>query len=354
MKIAVLGDLHIGARNSNPVLFGMMKDFFTGTFFPYVKENGISHVIQLGDVHDRRKSIDFVVADWITNVFFKWFEDNRVQFTSVVGNHDSYYKNTISVDGMSQLSKRMKYVHIVKEPEVLTIDSKKFLLLPWICDGNREECVKAAELNADGSTFLMGHFELAGFEMIRGFSSETDCLDRSVVSKYRQVFSGHYHLSSEKGKIVYVGTPYELSWNDYGDRKRFFVYDTEADAFEEVLTKCSIHEKIVIDGSAPVQASYPSCRGKFVKVVVEGSVSPKDIEKALASISESGAQTVQCIGQGDAKAGEETQISVDAFDDPAQMVFEDIKERWKDEPEKAEFAKKVFQNLLKAAEEARQ
>ena len=354
MKIAILGDLHIGARNSNPVLFGMCKKFFSETFFPYLKENGIEHVIQLGDVHDRRKSIDFVVADWISNAFFKWFEENEIHFTSIVGNHDSYYKNTIAVDGMSQLAKRMKYIHIVKEPELLELDSKRFLLLPWICEGNREACAAAAERYADGETFLMGHFELAGFEMIRGFASETDCLDRNVVSKYRQVFSGHYHLSSEKGRIVYVGTPYELNWNDYGDRKRFFVYDTEADAFEEVLTKCSIHEKIVVDGSASLPASYPSCRGKFVKIVVEGSVPPKELEKVLAAVSESGAQTVQCIGQGDVKAGEETQIAIDAYDDPAQMVFEDIREKWKDEPEKAEFAKKVFKDLLKAAEEARQ
>lgn len=354
MKIAILGDLHIGARNSNPVLFRMMKDFFSGMFFPYVKENGIKHVLQLGDVHDRRKSIDFVVADWISSEFFKWFEDNEVDFTTLVGNHDSYYKNTIAVDGMSQLAKRMKHVKVVKTPELLELGGKKFLMLPWICDSNREDCAKAAERYADADTFLLGHFELAGFEMIRGLKSETDCLDRDIVRKYRQVFSGHYHLTSEKGSIVYVGTPYELNWNDYGDRKRFFVYDTEADVFEEVLTKCTVHEKIVVDGSVPLPKSFPSCRGKFVKVVVEGSVKPKDLEKALAAMSDSGAQTIQCIGTGEEKAGEETQVTLDALDNPAQMVAEDIAVKWKDDPDKLDLAKKLFKELLKKAEEAMQ
>ena len=347
MKILIIGDLHIGARNSNPVLFKMMQNFFLNSLFPYIKENGIKAVLQLGDVHDRRKSIDFVIADWISKHFFQWFEDNGVAFAALVGNHDSYYKNTISVDGMSQLTRQFKMVKIIKEPSKLVFGGKTFVMLPWICDGNREACAKFAEENADPEAFLLGHFELAGFEMIRGFPSDTDSIDRNIVRRYRKVLSGHYHLTSEKGNVVYVGTPYELGWNDYGDRKRFFVYDTESDLLEEVPTNCTVHEKIAVSAGEPVQ--IPSCRGKFVKVVVEGDVKPRELEKILSSISESGAQTVQCISVADAS---DSEIRLADLNDPAAMVAEDIDLKWKNEPDKAALAKSIFKDMLKQAEEA--
>lgn len=347
MKVLIIGDLHIGARNSNPVLFRMMQDFFQNTLFPYIKENNVKAVLQLGDVHDRRKSIDFMIADWISKHFFQWFEDNGVAFAALVGNHDSYYKNTISVDGMSQLSGQFKMVKIIKEPRKIVLDGRSFVMVPWICDDNREECARFAEENASEDAFLLGHFELAGFEMIRGFQSDVDSLDRSIVRRYRKVLSGHYHLTSEKGNIVYVGSPYELGWNDYGDRKRFFVYDTESDLLEEVPTNCTVHEKIVIAAGSPVQ--IPSCRGKFVKVVVEGDVKPKDLEKALASISESGAQTVQCVSVADVS---DSEIRLADLNNPAAMVAEDIDLKWGAEPDKAALAKTVFKDLLKQAEEA--
>ena len=350
MKILILGDLHIGVRNSNPVLFRMMKNFFSNMLFPYIKENGIRHVLQLGDVHDRRKSIDFVIADWITNYFFKWFEENEVDFISLVGNHDSYYKNTISIDGMSQLSDRLEHVQIVKEPTSFAFDGQKFLMVPWICDENREACARAVAENADSETFLLGHFELAGFEMVRGFRSETDCISREDVRKYRKVFSGHYHLTSEHDNIIYVGTPYELNWNDYGDRKRFFVYDTEDRSIEEVFTKCSIHKKISVN-SKTAKNDFGDCSGKFIKISIDPDVKPKEVEKILSRISESGAQTVQVIAS--VQKDEEVETVIEDIDNPIKMVSNDISLRWKDEPEKEKAAQMLLQKIWKQAEEMR-
>ena len=347
MKILILGDLHLGFRNSNQVFFDMMKDFFSKTLFPYIKDNGIEVVLQLGDVHDRRKSIDFIIAAWITNHFFRWFEDEKVHFWSIVGNHDSYYKNTISIDGMSQLSERLDYVHIIKEPTLLTFDNQKFMMVPWVCDENRESCAKAVTENADPESFLLGHFELSGFEMVRGFKSDVDCLDRSIIRQWKKVFSGHYHLTSEHDNIIYVGTPYELNWNDYGDRKRFFVYDTEDKSIEEVLTRNSIFKKVIVAPETS-NASFEDCSGKFVKISIEEGMKPKELEKILANITQSGALNVKCIT---AQQAVEDEAIVDDTDNPIKMVSNDISLRWKDEPEKERIAQAILQKIWKQAEE---
>ena len=48
-----------------------------------------------------------------------------------------------------------------------------------------------------------------------------------LYSKFTKVFSGHYHTRSDDGRIYYLGNPYEMFWNDVGDRRGFTIFDTE-------------------------------------------------------------------------------------------------------------------------------
>ena len=59
MKVALLGDTHIGARNDHPAFHKLFAKFYDDVFFPYLEQHNILHVIQLGDVFDRRKYINF-------------------------------------------------------------------------------------------------------------------------------------------------------------------------------------------------------------------------------------------------------------------------------------------------------
>ncbi|MFZ9688096.1 MAG: endonuclease, partial [Chitinophagaceae bacterium] len=59
MKICVLGDCHFGMRNDSLEFHKYIEKFYENSFFPYLKENGITTVVQLGDLFDRRKFINF-------------------------------------------------------------------------------------------------------------------------------------------------------------------------------------------------------------------------------------------------------------------------------------------------------
>jgi DNA repair exonuclease SbcCD nuclease subunit len=39
--------------------------------------------------------------------------------------------------------------------------------------------------------------------------------------KFDTVMSGHFHHKSDDGQIYYLGTPYEIYWNDWEDKKGF-------------------------------------------------------------------------------------------------------------------------------------
>ena len=70
MKVALITDLHWGARNDSQVFVDFYDRFYTNTFFPTLKEKGIDTVLILGDVFDRRKYINFVTLEHAKRILF--------------------------------------------------------------------------------------------------------------------------------------------------------------------------------------------------------------------------------------------------------------------------------------------
>ena len=71
MKIALLNDTHFGCRNDSPAFINYQNRFYDELFFPYIIENKIDTLIHLGDVVDRRKYINFRIADNFRKGFLK-------------------------------------------------------------------------------------------------------------------------------------------------------------------------------------------------------------------------------------------------------------------------------------------
>ena len=61
-KIALLGDTHFGARGDNKFFQDYFKKFYDEIFFPYLINNNIKTVLQLGDIFDRRKKLFYQSA----------------------------------------------------------------------------------------------------------------------------------------------------------------------------------------------------------------------------------------------------------------------------------------------------
>ena len=94
MKIALVTDLHFGARNDNLKMASHQKKFYDEVFFPYLKEHNIKEIIDLGDTFDRRKYISFTSLKAAKAMFFDPLKENNIKTHMIVGNHDTVYKNT--------------------------------------------------------------------------------------------------------------------------------------------------------------------------------------------------------------------------------------------------------------------
>jgi metallophosphoesterase superfamily enzyme len=103
MKVAILTDTHYGARKGSKLFHDYFEQFYKNIFFPTLEQYGITTVIHMGDAFDSRKSIDYQSLDWAKRVVFEPLKKYDVHM--IVGNHDSYYKNTNSTNSPQLLLK---------------------------------------------------------------------------------------------------------------------------------------------------------------------------------------------------------------------------------------------------------
>ena len=272
MKIALITDTHFGARNDNLNFIEYFYKFYDELFFPYLRENNITNVIHLGDVMDRRKYISYRIAKDFRERFLDQFDG--IQFHMLVGNHDTFYKNTNDVNSLQELVDG-KYNNIKVYPAATEVDFDecKILFVPWINVNNMTHTIKM--LKTSSAQICMGHLELSGFEMQKGMVMDHGW-DKEEFSRFDTVMSGHYHHKSDDGQVFYLGTPYEIYWNDWDDPKGFHVFDTETRELERIVNPHKIFSKIYYDDSTMSYDNHDisQYKDKYVKLVV---VNKKDL-----------------------------------------------------------------------------
>ena len=142
MKIALLGDTHIGARGDSAAFHDHMQKFYMEFFFPYLKENGVNTIIQLGDLFDRRKYINFMSLHRSRLYLFDQLKEYGIDFHVFPGNHDTFYKSTNEVNSINLLLGEYDNVTTYMEPTEVDFDGLKIGMIPWICPENYDRVVE--------------------------------------------------------------------------------------------------------------------------------------------------------------------------------------------------------------------
>ena len=270
MKIALITDTHFGARNDNVNFNEYFFEFYENQFFPYLKEHGITDVVHLGDVMDRRKYVSYRIAKDFRERFVNKFTD--LNFHMLVGNHDTFYKNTNAVNSLQELvDGRYKGITVYDKATEVEFDGCKILFVPWINADNMSHTMQM--LQTSDAQICMGHLELNGFEMQKGMVMDHGW-DKQEFKRFDMVMSGHYHHKSDDGQVFYLGTPYEIYWNDWNDSKGFHVFDTEKRELERIVNPRTIFSKIFYDDSQEISDDMSLYKDKYVKLVV---VNKKDL-----------------------------------------------------------------------------
>jgi len=281
MKIALLNDTHFGVRNDSEAFRNYQLKFYNEIFFPYLEKNNIKTLVHLGDVVDRRKFINFQTASIFRDQFWNRLWDNKIDTHIIIGNHDTYFKNTNDVNAIENLYTSFDGINepfIYTKPKVVDFDGVPILFMPWICDDTREQSMQM--LNTAKADIVMGHLEIKGVEMQSGVINEHGN-EKADFKRFERVISGHFHKHTDDGQIFYCGAQYEMTWSDYQDPKGFHIFDTETRELERIWNPNTIHKKIIYDDKKKDYDNYDITpyHNHFIKLIVLNKTDDEKFDK---------------------------------------------------------------------------
>jgi DNA repair exonuclease SbcCD nuclease subunit len=290
MKIGIFTDSHFGARKGSKLFHDYFELFYENVFFPTLEQYGITTVIHMGDAFDSRKSIDYQSLEWAKRVVFEPLSKYDVHM--IVGNHDSYYKNTNNTNSPQLLLKDYSNVKTYSSPTEIKVDNLNILLLPWICMENEEQTLKL--IKKTKCKIAMGHLELQGFRVNRSLVMEHG-LEANLFKNFKKVFSGHYHTRSDNGTVFYTGNPYEMYWNDVNDTRGFTIFDTETLEHFYIDNPYKMFYNIYYEDTDHQLFDIRQYENKIVKVIVRKKTDVKQFEKFVDKLYSSNVAELKII-----------------------------------------------------------
>jgi DNA repair exonuclease SbcCD nuclease subunit len=276
MKIAIITDQHFGARSDSQHFLDYYEKFYKETFFPTLDSNDIKTVLILGDTFDRRKYINFYSLKRAKEMFFDQLSARGIEVHMLAGNHDTYFKNTNDVNSADLLLQEYGLINVIDHPATIFVGPTPICMMPWICPDNYDDSMQT--LKETEASICMGHFEIAGFTMHRGMTSE-EGLSRDLFRKFEFTFSGHYHHKSDANDIYYLGNPYQLTWQDYGDPRGFHLFDLDSKELTFIQNPNTMFNRIVYDDKSETikeinNKDVSAYTNTYVKVVVVNKTNP--------------------------------------------------------------------------------
>ena len=279
MKIALINDTHWGARNDSPAFINYFNRFYDEIFFPYLQENNIKTVIHLGDVVDRRKFINHNTAHNFKLKFWNKIDELNLDTHVIIGNHDTYYKNTNEINALQNLN-ISKNAKVYTSSQTVNFDGLDILFMPWICDTNKDDTL----YHIDNTTaqIVMGHLEIKGFEMHKGHLNEQG-LEKDLFKRFEKVMSGHFHKKSDDGHIYYLGCPYQIMWSDYNCPKGFHIFDTQTRELTRIPNPLVMFKKFIYNdkGEDYSKKDLSEYENTFVKLFISNKTDNDMFDKLL-------------------------------------------------------------------------
>jgi DNA repair exonuclease SbcCD nuclease subunit len=232
-------------------------------------------LVQVGDWNHVRESTNTRIYKLSLHIADRLASKFKKGVFVILGNHDVYYKDRTDTHSLEGFNKIYNNFHVFEQPEVLTVNSHRFMMMPWI--ENLDELKKRVnQLSAD---FVFCHADIKGFSLNKVQKLEHG-LEGEDLKKFKRIYSGHIHIRQEKGNVLYVGTPYEMDRGDRGNAKGFYVLDVSEKEVKEKFIENTVSPKhIKLDISELLDLNLEEIskifKNNFVDLMIESSFSQR-------------------------------------------------------------------------------
>lgn len=224
MKYIIVGDLHLkfSKRTINSVSENIYYAVENLRYAAKLAKENNAKIVLLGDLIDEKTYIHQTLLDTIISELRNISKE--IEVIVVVGNHDYVYSNGKQTSYLYSLD----FLRVTKENEIMYIDNVAFI-------GHHEkdqmlELLKEACLNSD---IIVSHFGLDEASLSNNYKvkAEASIKDFDIYSDSKLFVLGHYHKPQElvrnNNKFIYVGSVQPCRADEYLDRKRIAILDSE-------------------------------------------------------------------------------------------------------------------------------
>ena len=222
-NVILISDIHFGVSSSSEEWQENINDYFQNWFIPYVKDElkktPDAVICCLGDVYHDRKSIDIDVNNLCIDIFEQLAQIIPVYIIN--GNHDLSKKTNKGNSSLRSLG-NIDNLTVIKEPTMLQFmegrkNIAKVAAIPYLgdCNDENKELVKF-DKRAD---YAFMHTDISKMKFDNGMTIVGAVDAEKFAGK---VISGHIHKRQETNKVVYVGSPYQMSRGDIDNQKGIY------------------------------------------------------------------------------------------------------------------------------------
>ena len=231
-KVYLSTDWHFGVYplNMNKWL-KIQLDYFYNQMIPYLRETKEEGdiFIMLGDLFDNRTSVSILVQNKVEQLLIDIAEILPIHV--IVGNHDLWNRGDNTINS-PKLFRHIPNVHIYENTTTIEVGGKKLVLMPWV--EKKKDMI--TEIQNNPGDYLFCHSDLNGCRMhASSFAIRNkDKIDVNHFNDYTKVYSGHIHIRQIQQNFEFIGAPYQMDRNDYGDIKGLTILDIESGETEFV------------------------------------------------------------------------------------------------------------------------
>lgn len=345
-KVLIIGDTHFGCRSNSDNYLNFMIHYFKNDIVHIIDKHQIFDVRILGDLFDNRHSVNIKVLNTVIDLF-DFFEKRfpNTIFTILLGNHDIYLPDSLEYHSL-KIFNNFKNIRIVNNVTIDQIHNKRLVTIPWLVENTKAfNDFYSLLYSGEQFDFLFGHLEIKGFEMINDVYCQDGLEKEKLENIFRYIFSGHFHKRHCHKSIFYVGTPYEITWNDFNNQKGVHILDIDTETIEFIPNHSSPkHKKIFVSEIKQKPIKKEDVVNNVIKVIIDKKIPEESIAKLITKLEEYKPFKIETeITYIEKISNEEIHQIIDSKKDDLVSLYIEFLNSDKDIlEEKKELAKKMF------------
>lgn len=278
-KVCVISDLHLGVHTNSAQWHEIAIDWAKWLVSELDSKN-IKDIIFCGDWHHNRSEISVNTLQTSADILKILDKYNKIM---VLGNHDIYYKHRVDVNSLS-IFKDRKNITIIDSVETINAFDKTITLCPW----------NTSIGNIPKSDIIFGHFEIKTFKMNTYKVCEEGLGINELLDRSPLIISGHFHQRHEKefskGKILYVGNPFQMDFGDADNTKGYYILDLDNLEYNFTENKISPQYKRILLSDLVIKGNITneikeSFKGNIVKLKIDKNISQEDLSVLTSKLN---------------------------------------------------------------------